>query len=83
VAGAPETGGVNLKKGKKAMEHPAAGMNWVKRLVFTTQREKSRATDGRVAGFPAFVPGHCKQAVSGSIRTRSPFEPAKKQISVN
>jgi hypothetical protein len=65
------------------MEHPAAGMNWVKRLVFATQREKSRATDRRVSGFRAVVPRLCMRAVSGRIRTSSPFEPAKEEISTN
>ncbi len=65
------------------MEHRAAGMNWVKRLVFATRREKSRATDERVLGFRAVVSRRCARAISGSIRTRSPFEPAKKEISTN
>jgi hypothetical protein len=83
AAGAPETRGVNLKKGKNAMEHPAAGMNWVKRLVFATRREKSRTTGGRVSGLRAVGPERCRRAVSGRIRTRRPFEPAKKEISTN
>ncbi|CAA9216549.1 MAG: hypothetical protein AVDCRST_MAG56-183, partial [uncultured Cytophagales bacterium] len=73
AAGMPETGGVNLKKGKKAMEHPAAGMNWAKRPVFATRREKRRATDGRVFGSPVPVSGRCTQSVRGRTRTRSPF----------
>jgi hypothetical protein len=79
----PETGGVNLKKGKKAMEHLSAGMNWAKRPVFATRREKRRATDGRAFGFPVRVGGRWAQSVRGRTRTRSPFEPAKKEISTH
>jgi hypothetical protein len=65
------------------MEYPSTGMNWAKRLVFATRREKSRATGGRVFGFRAVVSGRCTRAVSAGIRTRSPFEPAEKELSTN
>jgi hypothetical protein len=65
------------------MEYPEVGVNWIKRLVFATHREKSRATNRRVFGWRAVAPGRCRRAISGSIRTRSPFEPAKKEISTN